>query len=415
MARHETTTTLIESAIRRAMLPVTNITFKEKDFLAFANEELDMALIPYVLSFHEDYFLTSADIPMTTGRSAYPIPYRAIGNKLRDVQIKDRSGNLYELTRTGVGDRPYFQHEGGGRLYSGLRSFDLESNNIVLSTDSTSTSRNILVNGVASGRIVSAPFHGLSTGQPLRFTAGTLPSVTVNSIVYVRFITSSSIALAVSEVAASSSNSNDWINIDGNVNATFSILNSDLTATGESIVAYYYLRPNKLVSETRAMIITSLNDLANGNIVVDKIPLTATSSTLFSSSSVVDFIQVKSPHKCLKIDVPLTGVDSVNKIISIDPANIPLDLAVGDHILLSEECIIPQIPTDLHSMLAQRIACRCLEALGDREGLAAANAKLQEMEAKGGTILDNRVDDAPKKINPRHGFLRLNVFGRWGK
>ncbi len=324
MARHETTTTLIESAIRRAMLPVTNITFKEKDFLAFANEELDMALVPYVLSFHEDYFLTPGDIPLVSGRSSYPIPYRAIGNKLRDVQIKDRNGNLYELTRIGVGDEPYFQYGSGGVSEASLRAFSLQNNSIKL-----------------------------------------------------------------------------YSNID--------------SFSADTIVAHYYIRPNKLVSETRAMIITSLTDLANGNIVVDKVPVGSNNSTLFSSGTVVDFIQVKSPHKCLKIDVPLTAVDSINNIISIDPTNIPQDLAVGDHILLSEECIIPQIPTDLHSMLAQRIACRCLEALGDREGLAAANAKLQEMETKGGTILDNRVDDAPKKINPRHGLLRLNVFGRWGK
>jgi hypothetical protein len=57
-------------------------------------------------------------------------------------------------------------------------------------------------------------------------------------------------------------------------------------------------------------------------------------------------------------------------------------------------------------MLAQRIACRCLEALGDTAGLQIANTKLAEMELKGMSLIDSRVEGAPMKVNNRHSFLR---------
>lgn len=317
MARYLSSNTLIESAARRATLPETQVTFLEKDFLAFANEEMDMAVIPYVMQFHEDYFLFKENTPLLANTTRYTIPYRAVGNKLRDVQYLDNGGNIYEMTRTGVGDASYFQYGSAGSIISRLRAFLLESDEIVLQPE---------VTGAVSG---------------------------------------------------------------------------------ESLNIYYYLRPNQLVSENRVMIVTSISDIANGNIGVDKLPVDSESgASLFSAGTLVDFIKVKSPHKCLAIDAPVISVNTTTKILSFSPDTVPANLKVGDHVALAEECMIPQIPTDLHSMLAQRIAARCLEAMGDTQGLQAANAKLAEMELKGGTLIDSRVEDAPLKVTNRHGLLR---------
>ena len=78
---------------------------------------------------------------------------------------------------------------------------------------------------------------------------------------------------------------------------------------------------------------------------------------------------------------------------------------------MANECIIPQIPPDLHNALAERTAARILAAIGDTEGLGVANAKLQEIEARQGTLLDGRVEGAPQKITARHSLLRYGKMG----
>lgn len=316
MARYYTSNTLVTSAIRRAMLPTTQVTFKEEDFLAFANEEMDTAVIPYVLSFHEDYFLFPEDVPLENNVSKYGIPYRAVGNKLRDVDFKDTGSNLYEMTRISVEDIPYYQTNGNTTGMSPLRAFYIQNNEVCLSPE---------INFQGQG----------------------------------------------------------WLRM------------------------YYYIRPSSLVSEDRALVVNSI-DRTTGQIAVENL------SNIYAIGALADFIQVKSPHKCLSIDNSILNVDTTNNVITFDPGVIPAKLTIGDHICLAEECIIPQIPTDLHSMLAQRIACRCLEALGDAQGLQAANAKLAEMELKLGTVIDDRVEGAPLKVVNRHSALRnaRNYFRR---
>lgn len=310
MARYVTSETLIDSVVSRAMLPKNQNTFKTEDFLRFANEEMDMAIIPYVLSFHEDYFLTSDDVTIQNNVSRYPIPYRAVGNKLNDVAYVDNSGTVFEMTRIVKGDAPYYQYGPLGSLSSRIRTFYLESDQVVL-----------------------------------------LPEVN--------------------------------------------------TFIGGSIRMMYYLRPNQLVAKDRVAIIQNI-DTVTGNIIVDQLP------AQFKVGDNIDMLQTKSPHKIIKFDVPIIAIDTITKTITIDPVNIPAITMVGDYLASAEECLIPQIPTDLHSMLAQRVACRCLEAMGDQAGLQAANAKLAEMEQKGGTIIDSRVEGAPIKVLNRHGFLRTS-------
>ena len=310
MAKHLSTNTLIESVVRRAMLPTNQVTFKEKDFLAFANEELDIGLIPHILSYHEDYLLQDFYTAVTPSVSRYELPYRATGNKIRDVAYLDDNGNLFEMTRITVEDLPYYQNGSYGVSNTGVRGFYMENDTIVL-----------------------VPENRHNTTGRMRIT--------------------------------------------------------------------YYLRANQLVSESDISVIRSI-DRNTGIITVDKIP------SKLSSPVEMDFLQLKSPHKRLEINVTPTSVDALNKTYTFNVADIPEHLVVGDHLAFAEECIIPNIPTDLHSMLAQRIACRCLEAMNDAQGLALANQKLAEMELKTGQLIDNRVEGAPMKVVNRHGFLRLS-------
>jgi hypothetical protein len=316
MARYLSSTELIESIKDRAQIPENQITFTPERFLRFATQELDAAIVPYVMQYHEDYFLVTEDIPLVSGQSKYSIPYRAIGNKLRDVSFLDQapglpSTTIFEMTRVSIEDVSFYQYGGSNGAYSnnGLRAFYMADDQICLLPED------------------------IGTGPQTGF-------------------------LRVS----------------------------------------YYIRPNQLVLEERIATITSINR-TTGEIGVANIPANITLGVN------LDLIKVKSPHKCLVIDVQATNINTNNNTITFDLTDIPANLVVGDMIALAEECSIPMIPTDMHSMLAQRVACRCLEALGFTVELQNANLKLSEMEQKGATVIDNRVEGAPFKITNRHSFL----------
>lgn len=125
-----TSDTLIDSIVRRAGLPKSQNLFTADDFLAFANEEIDMGLVPSVLSSREDYFMVSDDIDLVSNQIRYDIPARAIGNKLRDVSFIDNSGSVSEMTRIPI---DYVSDYNGAYTY-GNRAYVyyVENNQIVL-------------------------------------------------------------------------------------------------------------------------------------------------------------------------------------------------------------------------------------------------------------------------------------------
>jgi hypothetical protein len=132
------------------------------------------------------------------------------------------------------------------------------------------------------------------------------------------------------------------------------------------------------------------------------------------NDSLVDFLQTKSGHKTKAMDIliPSNGVSA--NVINFTDGDVPEDFIVGDYVALANECIIPQIPTDLHTALAERACSRILSAIGDQAGLQASNQKLQEIEIRQGNILDNRTTNDPTKILARKSLLRYGKSGRWG-
>lgn len=180
--------------------------------------------------------------------------------------------------------------------------------------------------------------------------------------------------------------------IDGNVSGSLNM--------------YYYMRPNGLVKDANVGIVKSINR-TTGEITLSSIP------SNYSLEVNYDFVKARSPHNIIKIDVTATNINTSAKIITVNPSDIPSDLVVGDYMPVAGESCIPNVPTELHAILAQRVACRVLEAIGDTQSLQNANSKLQEMEGKAGVILDSRVEGAVHKVVNR-GVLR-NIRGRFSR
>lgn len=305
MPSYMTSDTLIASVKRRASIPENQNTFTEDDFLAFANEELKIGLVPSILRLREDYYLYTQETSLVENQQEYDIPARAIGNKLRDLFYKDTAGNIFEMTRV-----------------------DIEH---------------------------------LSDWENTSFET---------SRIYGYYIKNNQIVLI----------SNIGSNVSG------------------SLMFVYYLRPNELVSHDRVARVTAINT-TTGEVDVTQVP------DIFNTMETYDFIETKSPHRTLQIEVTASSVNSNTNKITFDPS-ILNKLSVGDYICLAEETYLVQAPSDLHVVLAHRTSNRCLESLGDTEGLSNASKKLAEMEDRLTNLVDNRVEGSPKIIVNRNTNLR---------
>ena len=130
-----TTADLIASVRRRASLPNSQDLFSEQDLIDFANDEMANSLITTIMSAREDYFVADYDYSVVAGQSDYTIPTRAIGSKLRDVQLL-YSGTIRSLPRLALEDRT--------STTTGPLGFYLKANKVQLSptpTASTDTLR----------------------------------------------------------------------------------------------------------------------------------------------------------------------------------------------------------------------------------------------------------------------------------
>lgn len=309
MASYLTSQTLIDSVKRRAAIPTAQAMFEDEDFLAFANEEMSMGILPALMQYHEEYLVYSEEVAFVAGRKNYTIPERAIGNKLRSVFLKDTNGNLREMARVSPDDLAYFQNGGANNM----THYYLKSDQLVLVQPPTSTT------------------------DVLQFN--------------------------------------------------------------------YFIRPNKLVLDSAVATISAINR-TTGEIALNSFPSEFESSLLNAITPKFDMLQTAGSHKLYAKDVSPSGSDAGTHVLIFDTTLIPDELDIGDTIAFAGECNIPQIPDDMHVVLAQRVAARCMEALGDAQGLQSANVKLAELESKMQVLVDNRVDSDPQKTTNFRSPLR---------
>lgn len=307
-----TTSRMLKSVKTRAAVPSNQNTFTDQDLIDLMNEEMMIGIVPSVLMTKEEYFIYKQVTPVIADKSNYPIPERALANKLREISFIDNlnssSTNEYELTQIAIDDR-YTSLSGASTSdFSGFRKFYVMGSDIILHPP---------VGSVAYG----------------------------------------------------------------------------------GLAFYYYMRPNSLVKDSEVGIVSGVNR-QTGVITFKELPCEFTKYVKGSNNELVryDFIKAKSPHNILKIDLTIESINATAKTVTMLPADIPLDLESGDFFAFAGQSCIPNIPTELHAVLAHRVAQRVLEAIGDTEGLNNATNKLAEMESKLSTMLDNRVEGAPRKV-----------------
>lgn len=435
MSRYLTSTSLIKDVKRRASLPGTQVTFTDEDFLAFANEELDLGVVPHILKYHEDYFLTQELLPLSENISRYEIPDRANGNKIRDVAYVDESGSIFEMTRVAVEDISFYQYGNYGSLFYPLRAFTVIGNEIVLlPLQFPSVPRgnllvyyyarpNELVTEDRAAKITSVDYNkgilkvnkipaAFNTETVFDITSSKNPhklvgvSVTPDAFASTTNLTYTFGTAKVTNISgtASSFDGGAIIRIADNSSSSTRNIIVWFDLTGADVApavpnTQLYIRVDLSAAPTYADRLTALNLAIN----------TALNPLLKSSISGSVLVFQNGGNDISVGDNYSVSAASFSTVVTQSGTNtLPLNMRKNDFMCIEGETVIPQIPQELHKMLAQRVAMRCLESIGDVEGLQAAAVKLQDAEDKSASIIDNRVEGAPKLITNRHGFLNYS-------
>jgi hypothetical protein len=391
---------LIASIKRKISFPVYQSTFTEQELLDFATEEMMISQVPSVLSFHEEYFVTTLEVTLREGKRRYPIPERAIGMKLRDLFVKDSNGNLLEMTRVAQDDRAFFQRQPGTNQT--ISKYYLEGNDVVLAIDEESVptdgSALVFVYYIRPSRLVKN-----ERAAVIEAFAKTL-TVANASVVSGDTVTIDDTTLTAGTDFAIGATSNETATNLAAAITTADIVESATVATGTAVVTLNYrdLETDIESSNSSGIAVQETQSI----VFTDDVPAN------IENGATIDFLQTRPGHKIRKIDVELGDNVVSGDTVTFDEDDVPEDLIVGDYICLANECIIPYIPTDLHTALAERTCARILAAIGDVQGLAATNEKIAEIEIRQGSILDNRVEGSTRKVRARNSLIALGKMGR---
>ncbi len=400
-----TTDSLILAIKRKISFPIDQNTFSEEDIIAFINEELMISQVPSVMEFHESYFVNTVSVPLRSNVRKYQIPNRAIGMKLNDLTYVDTQGNLYEMTRINDGDKAYFQANLGSTNI--VHKFYLEGNYVVLTPDIDTNPQ-----GSLEFSIFLRP-NQLVHDDRAAFITSFNKKVTIVNASIVAGDTITILDQVFTAVAGSPSTGE--FQIGGTSIITATNLTTAINTNG--IVVANNGSPNTdtiaLKFETRLDAINEL-EVSNSSALVINPLLTLEFESVpsnITNSSKVDFLQTNPGHQIYDFDIQLSSTAIIGSSIDFTQTDIPSDLIVGDYVALAHESIIPNLPPELHNVLAERTCARILAAIGDQQGLAATMSHIQEMEKRQGTLIDNRVENAPQKVLNRTSLLRYGKMG----
>jgi hypothetical protein len=396
-----TSSTLLDTIKREAFIPVNQSTLTDDDLLDMANQEVRIGMMPSIMQYHQEYLVRSdTPTPIVVNQASYAIPYRAVGGKVRELFYLDNSNNLCLMSRISPDHKPYYQQsaiqnnylhyflEGDSVLLmpfvnsspvgSLVFSYYMKPNELVdesrvatiLTIANTNTSGAITAITAAASAVITSPNHGLTSGNIILISGSNCTPV-----------------------------------VDGF--QTVSVLDAN-----RFTVPITTTSPGTQGSWTYQTTTYGVDQLPSN---VTPFLQGGTTVSGFTPSTLLDICQTLPGHKTMAYDISPLAVNSINKTITfytpdivqyIYSPNVNAAPVPGDYIAFAGEAIIPQIPSDLHDVLSQRVVLRALQALGDTQGYQIAASKLAEMEKSTATLIDNRTEGSPQKVSNLGGTLR---------
>lgn len=126
-----TNSDFIEKVKTRMMVPIDQVSYSDANILELASDEVDMELIPDIMSARQEFYVfKESQVMNNSGR--YPIPDRAVGEKVRIVYLKttdDDSAELAPCVRINLEDLPYYSYNNNPVSNGGC--FYLENDEVV--------------------------------------------------------------------------------------------------------------------------------------------------------------------------------------------------------------------------------------------------------------------------------------------
>ncbi len=404
---------VIESVKRKISFPTYQSTFSEEDILAFADEEMQVAQVPSVMMFNEEYFVYTKLIPLVNNITKYPIPERAIGVKLRDISYVDEQGNIYEMTRISPDDKMFFQSYDSNTA-SSAKSFYFENNNVVLYSGGQFTTT-----GYLQMSFYLRP-NGLVTDNRAAIISNFKQTVSIDDSAIVsgdRFNIGSNTFTAGVDFAIGVSDAQTASNLSTAISAA-SITGLTSASASAVITLTSTLIGNFIVPKSSNFADMTMKNVSSANTagfaVSDNIIFNFTAdidTEVFATNTLMDILETSGGHKTKSYDNECLNIQGTEMTFNWE--HIPYTVVKGDYVCNAYECIIPQLPSDLHSTLCERTAERMLASIGDREGAAELKAKIGANEQSQISLLDNRSEGAPKKLSGRHSMLRYTRSRRF--
>lgn len=117
-----------------ARLPESSIeSITDDELLRSINRVFSRYIVPFVLRAREEFFVYYNDVPIVDSQERYPIPYRSIGSKVRDLFLVRSDSGSNETTipmgRIEPENIPYYAQ---ANRYGFTRNFYIENNDVVL-------------------------------------------------------------------------------------------------------------------------------------------------------------------------------------------------------------------------------------------------------------------------------------------
>jgi hypothetical protein len=182
-----TVTDLISKVKLWAAVPDGQPAFSDAEILGLMTNELFSNITPLIISFQEEYFITTKDYTIATGTNEYAIPSKAAGNILRDIKIKD--GDTYtdipKISITALSKHTFGFYVIGNNIYlispsnyngKTLRMYYYyRPNQLAKTTDTTTPSKDITVISGTTLTLSTMPTVWVSDTTKLDIVKGTPP------------------------------------------------------------------------------------------------------------------------------------------------------------------------------------------------------------------------------------------------
>lgn len=202
----------------------------------------------------------------------------------------------------------------------------------------------------------------------------------------------------------------DSVNYAGDIPTAFYFMGDEIVlcptpSRSEGVIRFIYPKsPSKMIQTISCGKITSITD--NGATVTFGVDTDLTS--MYSVSSLMDFVSSKGPFKNWAIDQAIVQITSnsieFNKTDLLSEGG-AIEPKIGDYICPAGYSNIPQLPVSFQACLAHSVCVRLLESLGDINKLGAAIKSRDELLNQGLSSIRNRVENSPKKISGRNSLI----------